>query len=101
MACLKATAGNQQDHVPAAPILPEVALMAVAVEPLLITAKAAGCSLYVRGFPTMCMKMLCFHDDELLISGEDTPPQQETELAIKVTCRGKTVCQGRGLAAVT
>jgi hypothetical protein len=88
-----------QGHFPAVRILPGVALMALAVEPLLLSWQTKGRPLKIRGFSKVRIKMLSFPGDELLISIEDMPPIQEAELGFEVSCRGEKVCQGYVLIA--
>ncbi len=88
-----------QGHFPAAAVLPGAALMALVVEPVLITAETEGRTLYVRGFSKMRIKTLSFPGDELLVAIDAMPPLAEAELAFEVTCRGEPICQGRVLVA--
>ena len=88
-----------QGHFPAVHILPGVALMALAVEPLLIDSHRRGRPLKILGYSRVRIKMLSFPGDELHITIEDMPPIQEAELGFEVTCRGERVCQGRVLMA--
>jgi 3-hydroxyacyl-[acyl-carrier-protein] dehydratase len=83
-----------QGHFPIQPILPGVAVLALAVKPLLITAHAKGRSLKVLGFSKVRIRMLTLPGDSLQISIEDMPMLKEAELGFLVSCRGEKVCQG-------
>ena len=81
-------------HFPIQPILPGVAVLAAAVEPLLMAARAKGRSLEILGFSKVRIRRLTFPGDALHISIKDMPALKEAELGFQVTCRGERVCQG-------
>ncbi|MBN1614582.1 MAG: hypothetical protein JW950_08975 [Deltaproteobacteria bacterium] len=81
-------------HFPIHPILPGVAVLAAAVEPLLISARAKGRSLWIAGFTKVKIRRLTFPGDRLDISIQDMPAHKEAELVFQVSCRGEKVCQG-------
>ena len=81
-------------HFPVEPILPGVALLALAVEPLLLAARTKGRSLKILGFSKVRIRRLTFPGDVLDISIRDMPTLKEANLGFQVNCRGEKVCQG-------
>jgi len=81
-------------HFDGSPLVPGVALLALAAE----TVKRQGCQqdrlLEVSGFSSVRFRRLVFPGEELLISVDAMPPGSEAKLDFHVICRGKTVVYG-------
>lgn len=81
-------------HFDEYPLLPGVALLALAAE----TVKRQGCErgrpLDVSGFSGVRFRRLVFPGEELLISVGAMPPGSEATLDFHVTCHGHTIVHG-------
>jgi len=76
------------------PVLPGVALLALAAEMLERQGRERGRQLEVSGFSKVRFKRLVFPDEELHISVAGMPSKPEATLDFHITCRGETVAQG-------
>jgi len=76
------------------PVLPGVALLALAAEMLERQGREQGRRLAVSGFSKVRFKRLVFPDEELHISVAAMPSKPEATLDFHITCRGETVAQG-------
>jgi 3-hydroxymyristoyl/3-hydroxydecanoyl-(acyl carrier protein) dehydratase len=76
------------------PLMPGVALLALAVETVQRQGRKQGRLLEVSGFSGVRFKRLVFPGEELLISVVAMPPGSEAKLDFHVTCHGNTVVRG-------
>jgi len=81
-------------HFDECPLLPGVALLALAAEMLERQGREQGRRLVVSGFSKVRFKRLVFPDEELQISLAAMPSGSEATLDFHITCRGDTVAQG-------
>jgi len=81
-------------HFDGIPVLPGVALLALAAEMLKRQGRDRGRQLVVSGFSKVRFKRLVFPDEELHISVAAMPSGLEATLDFHITCRGDTVAQG-------
>jgi len=81
-------------HFDEYPLLPGVALLALAVEVVKRQGREQGRFLEVSGFSRVRFKRFVFPDEELHISVAAMPPGSEAELDFHITCHGDTVAQG-------
>jgi len=81
-------------HFDECPLLPGVALLALAAETVKRQGREQGRLLEVSGFSGVRFKRLVFPGEELFISVGAMPPGSETKLDFHVTCNGNTVAQG-------
>ena len=81
-------------HFDECPLVPGVALLALAAETVKRQGREHGRLLEVSGFSKVRFKRLAFPDEELHISVAAMPPGSEAKLDFHVTCHGNTVVQG-------
>ena len=81
-------------HFDEYPLVPGVALLALAAEMLKRQGREQGRRLVVSGFSKVRFKRLVFPDEELQISLAAMPSGSEAKLDFLVTCHGDTVAQG-------
>jgi 3-hydroxymyristoyl/3-hydroxydecanoyl-(acyl carrier protein) dehydratase len=81
-------------HFDECPLVPGVALLALAAESVKRQGREQGRLLEVSGFSGVRFKHLVFPGEELLISLVAMPPESEAELDFHVTCHGNTVVHG-------
>jgi len=81
-------------HFDECPLLPGVALLALATEMLRRQGSEQGRRLVVFGFSKVRFKRLVFPDEELRISVAAMPSAPEATLDFHIICRGETVAQG-------
>ena len=81
-------------HFDECPIVPGVALIALAAEMVKRQGREQGRRLEVSGFSRVRFKQLVSPDDELNVSIAAMPSGPEAELDFYITCRGDTVAQG-------
>jgi len=81
-------------HFDECPLLPGVALLALAAEMVRSQGREQGRPLKVSGFSKVRFKQLVSPDDELHISVAAMPSGPEAKLDFQITCRGDTVAQG-------
>ena len=81
-------------HFDEYPLLPGVALLALAVEVVKRQGREQGRFLEVSGFSRVRFKRFVFPDEELHISVAAMPLGSEAELDFHVTCHGEPVAQG-------
>jgi 3-hydroxymyristoyl/3-hydroxydecanoyl-(acyl carrier protein) dehydratase len=82
--------GHFDEH----PLVPGVALLALAAETVKRQGREQGRPLEVSGFSGVRFRRLVFPGEELLISVGAMPPGSEAKLDFHVTCRGHTVVHG-------
>jgi 3-hydroxymyristoyl/3-hydroxydecanoyl-(acyl carrier protein) dehydratase len=76
------------------PLVPGVALLALAVETVQRQGRKQGRLLEVSGFSGVRFKRLVFPGEDLLVSVVAMPPGSEAKLDFHVTCQGITVVRG-------
>ena len=81
-------------HFDEYPLVPGVALLALAAETVKRQGREHGRFLEVSGFFRVRFKQFVFPDEELDISVAAMPPGSEAKLDFHVTCHGNTVVQG-------
>ena len=81
-------------HFDEYPLVPGVALLALAAETVKRQGREQGRLLEVSGFSGVRFKRLVFPGEELLISVVAMPPGSEAKLDFHVTCHGNTVVHG-------
>ena len=81
-------------HFDECPLVPGVALLALAAELVKRQGHEQGRHLEVSGFSKVRFKQLVFPEEELHISVAAMPSGPEAELDFHITCRGDTVAQG-------
>jgi 3-hydroxymyristoyl/3-hydroxydecanoyl-(acyl carrier protein) dehydratase len=81
-------------HFDECPIVPGVALIALAAEMVQRQGREQGRRLEVSGFSKVRFKQMVSPDDELNVSMAAMPSGPEAELDFHITCRGDTVAQG-------
>jgi 3-hydroxymyristoyl/3-hydroxydecanoyl-(acyl carrier protein) dehydratase len=81
-------------HFDGSPLVPGVALLALAAETVKRQGREHGRPLEVSGFSGVRFRRLVFPDEELLISVGVMPPGSKAKLDFHVTCRGRTVVHG-------
>jgi len=81
-------------HFDEYPLVPGVALLALAAETVKRQGREQGRLLEVSGFSGVRFKRLVFPGEELLISVGAMPPGSEAKLDFHVTCHGNTVARG-------
>jgi len=81
-------------HFDECPLVPGVALLALAAEMVKRQGREQGRRLEVSSFSRVRFKQLVFPDEELHISVAAMPSGPEAKLNFHITCRGDTVAQG-------
>ena len=81
-------------HFEEYPLVPGVALLALAAETAKRQGREQGRPLEVSGFSGVRFRRLVFPGEELLISVGAMPPGSEAKLDFHVTCHGHTVVHG-------
>ena len=81
-------------HFDAYPLVPGVALLALAAETVRRQGLEQGRPLEISGFSGVRFRRLVFPGEELLISVGAMPPGSEAKLDFHVTCQGNTVVHG-------
>jgi 3-hydroxymyristoyl/3-hydroxydecanoyl-(acyl carrier protein) dehydratase len=81
-------------HFDECPLVPGVALLALAVEVVKRQGREQGRRREVSGFSRVRFKQLVSPDEELHISVAAMPCGPEAKLDFHITCRGDTVAQG-------
>jgi 3-hydroxymyristoyl/3-hydroxydecanoyl-(acyl carrier protein) dehydratase len=81
-------------HFDEYPLMPGVALIALAAETVKKQGREQGRLLEVSGFSGVRFKRLVFPNEELLISVVAMPPGPEAKLDFHVTSHGNTVVHG-------
>jgi 3-hydroxymyristoyl/3-hydroxydecanoyl-(acyl carrier protein) dehydratase len=81
-------------HFDEYPLVPGVALLALAAETVKRQGRKQGRLLEVSGFSGVRFKRLVFPGEELLISVDAMPPGSEAKLDFHVTSHGNTVVHG-------
>ncbi len=81
-------------HFHECPLVPGVALLALAAEIVKRQGRQQGRRLEVSGFSKVRFKRLVSPDEELHISVAAMPSGPEAKLDFHITCRGDTVAQG-------
>jgi 3-hydroxymyristoyl/3-hydroxydecanoyl-(acyl carrier protein) dehydratase len=81
-------------HFDECPLVPGVALLALAAEMVKRQGREQGRRLEVSGFSRVRFKQFVFPDEELHISVAAMPSGPEAKLDFHITCRGDTVAQG-------
>ncbi len=81
-------------HFDECPLVPGVALLALAAEMVRRQGHERGRPLKVSGFSKVRFKQLVSPDEELHISVAAMPSGSEAKLDFYITCRGNTVAQG-------
>ncbi len=81
-------------HFDECPLVPGVALLALAAEIVRRQGREQGRPLKVSGFSKVRFKQLVSPDEELHISVAAMPSGPEAKLDFHITCRGNTVAQG-------
>ncbi len=81
-------------HFDAYPLMPGVALLALAAETVKRQGRQNGRFLLVSGFSGVRFRRLVFPGEELLISVGAMPAESEATLDFQVTCQGNTVALG-------
>ncbi len=81
-------------HFDECPLLPGVALLALAAETVKRQGHQQGRLLEVSGFSGVRFRRLVFPGEELSISVGAMPPGSEAKLDFHVTCHGNMVVQG-------
>jgi len=81
-------------HFDECPLVPGVALLALAAETVKRQGREQRRFLEVFGFSRVRFKRFVFPNEELLISVAAMPSGFEAELDFHVTCHGNTVAQG-------
>jgi 3-hydroxymyristoyl/3-hydroxydecanoyl-(acyl carrier protein) dehydratase len=81
-------------HFDECPLVPGVALLALAAETVKRQGREQGRFLEVSGFSGVRFRRLVLPDEELLISVGAMPPGSEAKLDFLVTCNGNIVVHG-------
>ncbi len=81
-------------HFEKSPLLPGVALLALASETVKRQALENGRLLEISGFSRVRFKHLVLPGEELRISVAAMPNSPEAKLDFQITCRGELVTQG-------
>ena len=81
-------------HFDEYPLVPGVALLALAAEPVRRQGRKQGRSREVSGFSSVRVRRLVSPGEELVILVGAMPPGSEGKLDFHVTCRGHTVVHG-------
>jgi 3-hydroxyacyl-[acyl-carrier-protein] dehydratase len=81
-------------HFEESPLLPGVALLALASETVKRQAYENGRILEIFGFSRVRFKRLVFPDEELRIAVAAMPNGPEAKLEFQITCQGELVAQG-------
>jgi len=81
-------------HFDEYPLVPGVALLALAAETVKTQGREQGRPLEVSGFSGVRFRRLVFPGEELLISVDAMPPGSEAKLDFHVTCHGQTIVHG-------
>lgn len=81
-------------HFEGFPLLPGVALLALASETLTKQALEKGRFLNISGFSRVRFRHLVLPGEELLISVAAMPNDREAKLDFQITCQGKLVTHG-------
>ena len=81
-------------HFDEYPLVPGVALLALAAETVKRQGREQGRLLEVSGFSGVRFRRLVFPGEELLISVGAMPPGPEAKLDFHVTCHGHTIVHG-------
>ena len=81
-------------HFDDCPLLPGVALLAMAAETVKRQGRQQGRLLEVSGFSGVRFRRLVFPGEELLVSVGAMPPGTEAKLDFQVTCHGNPVVLG-------
>jgi 3-hydroxymyristoyl/3-hydroxydecanoyl-(acyl carrier protein) dehydratase len=81
-------------HFDECPLVPGVALLALAAEMVRRQGREQGRPLKVSGFSKVRFKQLVSPDEELHVSVAAMPSGPEAKLDFHITCRGDTVAQG-------
>jgi 3-hydroxymyristoyl/3-hydroxydecanoyl-(acyl carrier protein) dehydratase len=81
-------------HFDQYPLLPGVALLALAAETVKKQGREQGRSLEVSGFFGVRFKRLVLPGEDLIISVGAMPPGSEAKLNFHVTCHGHSVVHG-------
>ena len=81
-------------HFDECPLVPGVALLALAAEMVKRQGREQGRCIEVSGFSKVRFKQLVSPDEELHISVAAMPSGTEAKLDFHITCRGDTVAQG-------
>ena len=81
-------------HFDECPLVPGIALLALAAEMVKRQDRGQGRRLEVSGFSRVRFKRLVFPDEELHISVAAMPSEPEAKLDFHITYRGDTVAQG-------
>ena len=81
-------------HFDECPLVPGIALLALAAEMLKRQGREQGRRLAVSAFSKVRFKRLVFPDEELNISMAAMPSGPEATLDFDIACRGDTVAQG-------
>ena len=81
-------------HFDECPLVPGIALLALATEMVKRQGLEQGRRLEVSGFSRVRFKQLVFPDEELHISVAAMPSGPEGKLDFHITCCGETVAQG-------
>ena len=81
-------------HFDEYPLVPGVALLALADEMVKRQGREQGRRLAISGFSKVRFRQLVFPDEELHISVAAMPSGPEAKLDFHITCRGDTVAHG-------
>lgn len=81
-------------HFDECPLVPGVAILALAAETVKRLARGKGRILEVSGFSRVRFKRLIFPEEELCISISALPAGPEAQLDFYLTCQGEAVVQG-------
>ncbi len=81
-------------HFDDCPLVPGVALLALAAELVKRQGREQGRHLEVSGFSKVRFKQMVSPDEELNVSTAAMPSGPEAELDFHISCRGDTVAQG-------
>jgi 3-hydroxymyristoyl/3-hydroxydecanoyl-(acyl carrier protein) dehydratase len=81
-------------HFDEYPLVPGVALLALAAETVKRQGRRQKRLLEVSGFSSVRFRRLVFPSEQLLISVDAMPPGSEAKLDFHVTCHGHTVVYG-------
>lgn len=94
MARFEPFSGWFSGHFEKTPLLPGVALLALASEIVKRQAFENGRLLEVFGFSRVRFKLVVLPGEELCISVAAMPSESEAKLGFQITCRGELVVQG-------
>ncbi len=81
-------------HFDDCPVVPGVALLALAAETVKRQGREQGRFLQVSGFSGVRFRRLVFPGEEMLISVDGMPPGSEAKLDFHVSCQGNTIVHG-------